>query len=86
MMMNQEWAMGLDEMIESEAQAIFMATGDPAAPSRLSPERARRALRRNRRAALSRHSRVAHLRGRERGATTDRRARDVQGRVKRGLE
>ena len=29
-MMNQEWAMGLDEMIESEAQAqaICMATGD----------------------------------------------------------
>jgi enoyl-CoA hydratase/carnithine racemase len=30
MMMNQEWAMGLDEMIESEAQAqaICMATSD----------------------------------------------------------
>jgi hypothetical protein len=29
-MMNQEWAMGIDEMIESEAQAqaICMATGD----------------------------------------------------------
>jgi enoyl-CoA hydratase/carnithine racemase len=29
-MMNQEWAMGLNEMIESEAQAqaICMATGD----------------------------------------------------------
>jgi enoyl-CoA hydratase/carnithine racemase len=29
-MMNQEWAMGLDEMIESEAQAqaICMATSD----------------------------------------------------------
>ena len=29
-MMNQEWSMGLDEMIESEAQAqaICMATGD----------------------------------------------------------
>ena len=29
-MMNQEWAMGLDEMIESEAQAhaICMATGE----------------------------------------------------------
>lgn len=29
-MMNQEWAMGVDEMIESEAQAqaICMATGD----------------------------------------------------------
>jgi enoyl-CoA hydratase/carnithine racemase len=30
MMLNQEWAMGIDEMIESEAQAqaICMATGD----------------------------------------------------------
>ena len=29
-MLNQEWAMGIDEMIESEAQAqaICMATGD----------------------------------------------------------
>ena len=46
-MMNQEWAMGLDEMIESEAQAqaICMATGISGAPSRRSQPSASRSSR-----------------------------------------